>query len=53
VAGLMGLAVAINAFIEDPALWPSDFWRYAGAALNGIGFLACAAATTSYFTWKS
>jgi TctA family transporter len=52
-AGLFGLAAVVNAFIADPALWPSEFWRYAGAVLNGGGFLACAATVAAFFTWKS
>lgn len=52
-AGLFGLAAVVNAFIADPALWPSEFWRYAGAVLNGIGFLACAATVAAYFSGES
>lgn len=52
-AGLFGLAAVVNALIADPALWPSEFWRYAGAVLNGVGFLACAATVAAYFPWKS
>ncbi|MEI9419708.1 hypothetical protein O7A70_00735 [Mesorhizobium sp. Cs1299R1N1] len=44
LAGLMALFAVINAFTADPALWPSGFWRYAGAALNAIGVLAAVSA---------
>ncbi len=27
-------------FTLDPALWPSDAWRYAGAAVNALGVAA-------------
>jgi hypothetical protein len=37
VALLGALSAVVNAFTADPALWPSDFWRYAGVVLNGIG----------------
>lgn len=38
-AGVMALMAVINAFTADPLLWPSEFWRYAGAALNTLGVL--------------
>jgi hypothetical protein len=53
VATFMALAAVVNAFVQDPALWPSEFWRYAGAVLNGVGFVAGAAAVLAYFRWKS
>jgi hypothetical protein len=40
LAGLMALFAFINAFTATPDLWPSDFWRYAGAALNAGGVIA-------------
>ena len=52
VAGYLALATAVGAFTQDPALWPSEFWRYAGAVLNGVGFLAAAAGCLAYFRWK-
>ena len=48
-AGLMALAAVVNAFVQDPALWPSEFWRYAGVLLNGAGVVACAAALLASF----
>lgn len=42
---LAGLCIAMaamtiwNAFRLDPALWPSEFWRYAGIAVNSLGVL--------------
>jgi hypothetical protein len=53
VAAFIALAAVVNAFVQDPALWPSEFWRYAGAVLNGVGFLAGAAAVLAYLRWKS
>jgi hypothetical protein len=50
--GLIGLGAVVNAFVQDPALWPSEFWRYAGAILNGAGFVAAVAALLAYFRWK-
>lgn len=40
VGGVAAIAAVLNAFAADPALWPSEFWRSAGAVLNGIGFVA-------------
>jgi len=47
-AGVMALAAVVNAFVQDPALWPSEFWRYAGALLNGIGVLAAVGAVAGH-----
>jgi hypothetical protein len=52
VAACMALVTAVGAFTQDPALWPSEFWRYAGAVLNGGGVLAGAAGCLAYFRWK-
>jgi hypothetical protein len=35
----------VNALTGDRALWSSEFWRLAGAALNSAGFVAAAFAT--------
>jgi hypothetical protein len=37
---VMAGAAVFNAFTADPLLWPSDVWRWAGAALNGVGIVA-------------
>ena len=37
VALFGALSAVVNAFTADPALWPSDFWRYTGVFLNGFG----------------
>jgi len=37
---IIGAMMAINqALTADQSLWPSEFWRYAGAALNALGVL--------------
>lgn len=28
-----------GAFTKNPNLWPSEFWRYTGAAVNGFGLI--------------
>lgn len=40
MGGLAAIAAVVNAFTADPALWPSEFWRYTGVVLNGVGFFA-------------
>lgn len=35
-----GFAAVYQAVTEDPSLWPSPFWRWAGAALNAFGLAA-------------
>lgn len=51
--GLIALSAVVNAFVQDPALWPSEFWRYAGAVLNGAGFVAAVVAVLAYFRWRT
>ena len=52
VAGLAALAGVVGAFVQDPALWPSELWRWAGVLLNGVGFVAAAAAVVAFIRWK-
>lgn len=42
IAGLLALVTVINAFTADPSLWLSEFWRYAGIAVNAVGVLGAA-----------
>lgn len=37
VVFIMSSFVVTQAFIKPPELWPSDIWRYAGVAINGLG----------------
>lgn len=52
VAGLAALVGVVGAFVQDPALWPSKLWRWAGILLNGVGFVAAAAAAVAFIRWK-
>ena len=37
---MFGAVAAIyGAFYQHPSLWPSEFWRYAGVVLNGLGVI--------------
>jgi len=52
VIGLMAIWSVVNAFTANPALWPSDFWRYAGAAVNVIGIVGFVMAVVGLVKWK-
>jgi uncharacterized membrane protein len=39
IGGLLALYTVVNAFVADPSLWPSEFWRFAGVAVNAIGVI--------------
>lgn len=49
VAGLGALVGVVGAFTQDPALWPSESWRWAGVFLNGGGFVAAVVALFAFF----
>lgn len=52
VAGLGALVGVVGAFVQDPALWPSETWRWAGIVLNGVGFVAGVASVVVFIRWK-
>lgn len=52
-AGLGALVGVVGAFTQDPALWPSEFWRWAGVLLNGTGVVAAAAAVRAFVRRKA
>lgn len=47
VAAIMPVYQAVTG---DPSLWPSAFWRWAGAALNSLGVVAGLAAVMHVLT---
>jgi hypothetical protein len=51
IIGLAALSSIFAAFSKPPSLWPSDFWRYAGAALNTFGVIG--AVWGSYIIWRN
>jgi hypothetical protein len=53
VAGLAALVGVVGAFVQDPTLWPSEPWRWAGIVLNGVGFVAAVAALVAFIRWKA
>lgn len=47
---LLGAVSAIGpAFNKPAALWPSDFWRYAGVLLNSLGVIGALWGIKIYF----
>ena len=53
VCGLAALSAVVGAFVQDPALWPSEFWRWAGVLLNGLGVMAAATGVVAFVRWRS
>ena len=53
VSAAMAGAAVYNALTADPSLWPSEFWRYAGIILNGIGAFAGGAALINLLRARS
>jgi hypothetical protein len=39
---LLACSAIYGGFTKDPNLWPSEFWRYAGIAVNLVGVLGFA-----------
>ncbi len=48
LAGLAAFAAVAGAFVKDPALWPSESWRWAGVALNTAGLAAAVSAVVAF-----
>lgn len=53
IMGAGAFYTVIFAFTGNPSLWPSVFWRWAGASLNSAGTACATAATVSFFRWKA
>lgn len=53
VAALLALVAVLGGFTKDHALWPSEFWRWAGIAVNSIGVAAFPAALAAFIRGKS
>lgn len=52
VAGLGALGAVVGAFMQDPVLWPSELWRWAGIVLNAAGCAAALAAVVAFIRWR-
>ena len=52
IGALLGSMAIYGAFTKDPSLWPSEFWRYAGVAVNSLGVLGLLFALIGFFKRK-
>ena len=39
IGASLGSMAIYGALTKDPVLWPSEFWRYAGIAVNTLGVI--------------
>lgn len=39
IGALLGSYAIYGAFTKEISLWPSEFWRYAGIAVNSLGII--------------
>lgn len=49
MGALSGSIAIYGAFTKDPSLWPSEFWRYAGVAVNVLGILGFMFAVKAFY----
>ena len=52
LAGLGSSSAILQAFQLDASLWPSAFWRYAGALLNGLGVFGAYWGLLGWWKWR-
>ncbi len=52
IGALLGSMAIYGAFTKAPNLWPSEFWRYAGVAVNLVGVLGFILALNGFFKKK-
>lgn len=52
LAGIGAALTVAGAITGDPSLWPTAFWRIAGAVLNAIGTVGAVGAIVAYFKWR-
>lgn len=52
IGALLGSMAIYGAFTKDPNLWPSEFWRYAGVAVNSLGVLGLLFTLIAFFKKK-
>lgn len=49
---ILASKVVASSFILNPQLWPSDFWRLAGAIVNNIGIIGAVLGLLVFFSKK-
>ena len=49
VGALLGLLTIYGALTKEQSLWPSEFWRYAGIAVNALALIGFLSAMKVFF----
>ena len=52
IGALLGTVAIFGALTKDPSLWPSEFWRYTGIAVNSLGAFGFFFALKGFFKKK-
>ena len=52
VGALLGILTIYGALTKDHSLWPSEFWRYAGIAVNALAAIGFALGIKGYISSK-
>ena len=53
VGALVGLLTIYGALTKDPSLWPSEFWRVAGIAVNSLAAIGFVLTLKVFFQGKN
>jgi multisubunit Na+/H+ antiporter MnhE subunit len=51
ISAIFAAYAVYGGFSQDPSLWSSESWRWAGIILNGMGALAGLAAVKGALKW--
>ncbi len=52
LAAIVGLLTIYGALTKDHSLWPAEFWRYAGIAVNALAVIGFTLAVKSFVLSK-
>ena len=53
LGAVLGVLTIYGALTKDPSLWPSEFWRYAGIAVNSLAAIGFALTLKVFFQGKN
>ena len=53
LGAILGVLTIYGALTKDPSLWPSEFWRYAGIAVNSLAAIGFALTLKVFFQGKN
>jgi len=53
IGALVGLLTIYGALTKEHSLWPSEFWRYAGIAVNALALIGFSFAMKVFFQRKN